>query len=82
MEATVKVTASDAGDASPWCRVVDVTCNETCEGDTEITGDLTVDLRAERDGKGSGRVYTLHIACADASGNTSTTTVEGPDRGE
>jgi hypothetical protein len=36
----------------------------------------TVDLRAERAGSGNGRVYTLHLALMDASGNIGTTTYE------
>lgn len=28
-------------------------------------------LRAQRDGSGSGRVYTLHYTAADVAGNTS-----------
>lgn len=43
--------------------------------DWVITGPLTVDLRAERSGKGSGRVYTITVECSDASGNTATKTV-------
>ena len=46
--------------------------------DWEITGDLTVNLRAEREKKGPGRTYTITVECADTSGNTSaskTTTV-------
>ena len=39
--------------------------------DWEITGDLTLDLRAERSGQGDGRVYTITIECTDASGNPS-----------
>ena len=53
--------------------------NGTGDGDTApdwvITGNLTVDLRAERSGTGSGRVYTITVRCTDASGNSSTKTV-------
>ena len=46
------------------------------DGDTspdwEITGDLTVKVRAERAGMGTGRVYTITIACVDTSGNQTT----------
>jgi len=54
-------------------------------GDIQITGDLTVSLRAERSGKGNGRTYTITVECKDAAGNasTSTTTVTVPrDQGK
>jgi hypothetical protein len=35
--------------------------------DWEVTGDLTVNLRAERAGTGNGRVYTMTVGCTDAS---------------
>ena len=35
-----------------------------------------VDLRAEREGRGNGRVYTIQVSAADASGNTGTATFE------
>lgn len=38
-------------------------------GDFEITGDLTVNLRAERSGKGTARTYTITAEAADAAGN-------------
>jgi hypothetical protein len=49
-------------------------------GDFEITGDLTVNLRAERSGKGTGRTYTITAEAADAAGNKTqkTTTVFVP----
>jgi hypothetical protein len=54
--------------------------NGTGDGNTssdwEITGPLTVDLRAERAGTGSGRIYTITVECRDASGNVSTGTVQ------
>jgi hypothetical protein len=69
-------------------RIVGVESNEpvngTGDGDTapdwEITGDLTVDLRAERAGTGDGRVYTIEVEAVDGSGNstTGTTSVRVP----
>lgn len=41
-----------------------------------ITGDLTVDLRAERAGGGTGRVYAITIRCIDGAGNSATASVE------
>lgn len=45
------------------------------EGDIEITGALTLNLRAERGGKGQGRVYTVTVEAHDAAGNASTRSV-------
>ena len=44
--------------------------------DWAIVGDHQVYLRAERLGKSDGRIYTITIEASDASGNTSTATVE------
>jgi hypothetical protein len=81
---TVTVACEDNVDPAPVCKIVNVTCNEPVNGpgdgntdpDWKITGDLTVNLRAERAGGGSGRVYTIHVNCVDASGNTATATVD------
>ena len=35
-----------------------------------ITGPLTVNLRAERSGTGTGRIYTIQVEGRDATGNT------------
>jgi hypothetical protein len=43
--------------------------------DWVITGDLTLQLRAERAGNGGGRVYTITVESKDAAGNVSTGTV-------
>jgi len=84
VDVTVTVDAEDICDPIPVCSIVDVTSNEPIDGpgdgntepDWESTGDLTLSLRAERAGGGIGRVYTIHVECTDASGNTTTATVE------
>ncbi|MHA2027888.1 MAG: hypothetical protein ACW99A_12190 [Candidatus Kariarchaeaceae archaeon] len=40
--------------------------------DIVITGDQTVDLRSERQGKGNGRVYTIHFEVVDGENNVAT----------
>ncbi len=75
----VSVSVSDNGDASPSTRVISVSSNESLNGtgdrntdfDWEITGGLTVDLRAERAGGGSGRVYTVTVTVPHDLGNGS-----------
>jgi hypothetical protein len=80
---TLGVTVSDNCDPAPKSKIVSVSSNEPVNGtgdgdsapDWEITGDLTVNLRAERSGTGSGRVYTVTVMCTDAYGNSSTGTI-------
>ena len=57
------------------CKILSVYSNEGNRVDWVITGDLTVNLRAARSGGGDGRVYTIVVQCADASGGLSTGTV-------
>ncbi len=79
----VSVDVSDAC-SSASCQIVSVSSNEPINGngsgntapDWEITSDLTVDLRAERLGKGGGRIYTITLDCTDDAGNVATTQVE------
>jgi hypothetical protein len=40
--------------------------------DWEITGPLSLNLRAERLETGPGRIYTITVQCTDAAGNNST----------
>ena len=80
---TLTAAVQDAGDAAPRTKIVSVTSNEAgngpgdgnTAGDWEITGDLTLNLRAERAGGGSGRVYTIVVESRDAADNASTASV-------
>ena len=75
----VAITVADVSDAcsSPvTCRIDSVTSNEAlAPGDFVITGALTVQLRADRLGEGTGRIYTIAITCTDAAGNSTRKTV-------
>jgi hypothetical protein len=76
------ITVRDVCDADATARLVSITSNEPDEGlgDGNHPGDIqeaaldTDDrsflLRAERSGRGAGRVYTVTYEAADASGNT------------
>jgi hypothetical protein len=81
------VTPTDNCDSASdlSCNILSVTSNEppngVGDGDTDvdfeiITGTNTVNLRAERAGPGSGRIYTITVECVDSSGNTGIGTVE------
>jgi hypothetical protein len=76
---TLTVDASDNCDSSFTSEIIGVTSNEPVTSDTdltspdwEITGPLSVNLRAERSVSGIGRVYTITVRCTDAAGNSST----------
>jgi len=72
---SLQVTAT--GDPSPECRIDSTTSNEPGtvpgEDDWVVTGSLTMDLRAERNGSGNGRVYTINVTCTNTSGAASRT---------
>jgi len=85
---TLAVDVTDACGATPTCEIVDVTSNEplndrgdgNTSADWEITGPLTANLRAERAGPLTGRVYTFSLSCVDQAGNATpaSTTVVVP----
>jgi hypothetical protein len=84
----VNAVSSDICDPVLTCRIFSVSSNEPVNGlgdgdtapDWEITGDRTLNLRSERSGTGSGRIYTITVACTDTSGNSTSraTTVTVP----
>jgi hypothetical protein len=75
VEATVDV--EDADDPNPAIRLVSVTSSEPDDGlgDGDTTGDIeivdtfTLSLRAERSGRGDGRIYTVTYEVGDTCGN-------------
>ena len=82
----IKLTVDlvDLLDPAPTARIIEVSSNEPVDGaddgstspDWEITGPLTANVRAERSGVGSGRVYTITVEGRDAAGNTTIATVQ------
>jgi Tol biopolymer transport system component len=65
---SLAVDVSDNSDPAPVCLITDVTSNEaTAETAWQITDLLTLDLRAERFGNGTGRIYTITVTCTNSS---------------
>jgi len=83
---TILVTASDLCDSAPVARIISVSSSDPLFGtgpgdlapDWQITGPLTINLRAEAAPwkLPNGRVYTITVKCTDFSGNASTRTVK------
>jgi probable HAF family extracellular repeat protein len=82
VDVEVQVQATDDSGETPVCAVSSVSSSEAdntqgdggTTGDSQITGPLAVRVRAERSGASGERVYTIAIACTDASGNVGTGT--------
>ena len=70
----IGVAVADVADPNPACAVTGVTSNEAASGAWSLPGGLSVNLRADRNGNGDGRVYTIAVACTDASGNVANAT--------
>lgn len=82
---SANIAVSDDFDSTPSVTLVSITCNETLgagdiQGATFNTDDRSFSLRADRNGNGSGRVYTITYRATDASGNSTirTATVSVP----
>ena len=62
---TLSVNAPDTCNVS--CNVTRVTATDgASDGDFQITGPMSVNLRSDRSGKDkNGRVYTMQLACVD-----------------
>ena len=82
VDVTVSYTSSDNCPGATTCSL-SVTSNEPVNGtgdgdkapDWVVVDSNHVQLRAERAGGGTGRIYTITITCTDAAGNSSSTTV-------
>lgn len=82
VEVAATVTASDDAGTSTTVTLVSVTSNEpddsTGDGHTDsdivILDDTNFQLRSERIGRGSGRVYTVTYRASDECGNTTLAT--------
>jgi hypothetical protein len=76
MTISIPYSAADAS-GPPACSLA-VSSNEPTDGrgdghtatDWQVLDAHTVLLRAERSGRGTGRIYTVTVSCTDASGNT------------
>jgi hypothetical protein len=81
---TATITVSDTCDPNPTVKLLRIESNEPDNGlgDGDTAEDIqgatadarTFMLRAERGGKGNGRIYTVTYQASDASGNTTTKT--------
>jgi hypothetical protein len=67
---SVSVNTTD-GCGAVSCQIVNVTSNEPVIPGVDwiIAGPLTINLRADRLGKGNGRIYTITVQCTDGAGN-------------
>jgi hypothetical protein len=85
---TVSVAVSDMCTEAPACQIFSVRSDEPVNGlgdgdtapDWKMTGDLTVNLRAERSGTGVGRVFSFGVRCTETDDHSTikTTTVTVP----
>jgi hypothetical protein len=77
---TVTVGYSATDNCAGTTCALSVTSNQGSPADWQVVDGHTVSLRADRDGNGSGRLYTIAVTCSDSGGavSTQTTTVAVP----
>jgi hypothetical protein len=70
--------ATTGGCGAVTCRIASVSSNEpiNADGDWVISGNLTLNLRADRLGTGTGRVYSITVQCTDGAGNSASRAVD------
>jgi probable HAF family extracellular repeat protein len=80
---TLTVNYSDSCGLLVESRIVGVTSSDSVTGqgdntspDWELTGPVTLNLRAEHSSKADIRVYTITVECQDSEGNRARNTVE------
>jgi hypothetical protein len=88
VEVKINVTVADLGDLAPKITLISFTSNEpdNAKGDGNTINDIvkvddfTFNMRAERSGSGSDRIYTITYKATDVSGNfaMASVTVEVP----
>ncbi|MEA3188333.1 MAG: hypothetical protein QOD99_2163 [Chthoniobacter sp.] len=71
---TLSVSATDASGVVSR-KIISVASNEAGSGQWQVTGDLSLSLQADRNGNGTGRVYTITVQCKDSFGNAATKAV-------
>jgi hypothetical protein len=74
----IEPDAMDACDAAPVCMITEVSSSEgrMIRPDWQVKDHLSLELRAERKGKGSGRTYSIGVECRDRAGNRSMDTTQ------
>ncbi|HXO21792.1 MAG TPA: hypothetical protein VOA87_17905, partial [Thermoanaerobaculia bacterium] len=73
----INYTATDSCDGAAGAVTcsLSVTSNEGTSADWVVVDAHDVQLRAERNGNGNGRIYTVTIFCSDSVGSSGSTTV-------
>jgi hypothetical protein len=68
----IRPAASDGASCAMACRIESVSSNEFAgaNGDWQVTGDLTLKVRAARLSDTRGRIYSVAVRCTDNAGNT------------
>jgi parallel beta-helix repeat protein len=65
---TIGVAVADDSDPAPACGITQVVSSEASgSAGWSVTGPLSVNLRADRDGRGAGRVYSITVTCTNTS---------------